>query len=102
MIRFGRVRSAERDLCETEVMAGSTILQQPFVQVALPIIIALMLAAWMRNKRFDDLNLRISELRSDFSQRFDEIIRRLDRIESKLEHHNERITRLEERTSLLR
>jgi hypothetical protein len=76
-------------------MAGSTILQQPFVRVALPIIIALMLAAWMQNKRFDDLNQRISEFRA-------EINKRLERIELKLDQHNERITRLEERTALIR
>jgi GTPase len=71
--------------------AAINILQQPFVQVALPIIVALMLAAWLQNKRFDDMN-----------RRMDEVIRRLDRIEAKLENHTERITRLEERTSLVR
>ncbi len=79
-------------------MAAANILQQPFVQVALPIIIALMLAAWLQNKRFDDVNRRIDDL----NRRFDEIIRRLDRIETKLDQHNERIARLEERTSLVR
>ncbi len=67
------------------------ILQQPFIQVALPIMVALTLAAWLQNKRFDDVNRRI-----------DEIIRRLDRIETKLDNHNERIARLEECTSLVR
>lgn len=67
------------------------ILQQPFIQVALPIMVALTLAAWLQNKRFDDVNRRI-----------DEVIRRLDRIETKLDNHNERIARLEERTSLVR
>ena len=71
--------------------AVTTVLQQPFVQVALPIIVALTLAAWLQNKRFDDMNRRI-----------DEVIKRLDRIETKLENHTERITRLEERTSLVR
>jgi GTPase len=71
--------------------AALTILQQPFVQVALPIIVALTLAAWLQNKRFDDMNRRI-----------DEVIQRLDRIETKLENHTERITRLEERTALVR
>lgn len=74
--------------------AATTLLQQPFVQVALPIIVALMLAAWLQNKRSDDVNRGIGELRQ-------EIVPRLDRIEAKLENHNERITRLEERTSLI-
>jgi GTPase len=71
--------------------AAANILQQPFIQVALPILIGLTLAAWLQNKRFDDVNRRI-----------DEVIRRLDRIETKLDNHNERIARLEERTSLVR
>jgi sensor c-di-GMP phosphodiesterase-like protein len=75
--------------------AAANILQQPFVQVALPIIVALMLAAWLQNKRFDDVNRRIDEFRTDVNQR-------LDRIETKFDNHTERITRLEERTSLVR
>ena len=71
--------------------AAINILQQPFIQVALPIMVALTLAAWLQNKRFDDVN-----------RRMDEVIRRLDRIETKLDNHNERIARLEERTSLVR
>jgi GTPase len=71
--------------------AAMNILQQPFIQVALPIMVALTLAAWLHNKRFDDVNRRI-----------DEIIRRLDRIETKLDNHHERIARLEECTSLVR
>ena len=71
--------------------AAMNILQQPFIQVALPIMVALTLAAWLQYKRFDDVNRRI-----------DEVIRRLDRIETKLDNHNERIARLEERTSLVR
>jgi len=41
--------------------AAVNILQQPFVQVALPIIVALTIAAWLQNKRFDDLNRRIDD-----------------------------------------
>jgi GTPase len=71
--------------------AAMNILQQPFIQVALPIMVALTLAAWLQNKRFDDVNLRM-----------DEVIRRPDRIETKLDNRNERIARLEERISLVR
>jgi low affinity Fe/Cu permease len=78
--------------------AAINILQQPFIQVALPIMVALTLAAWLQNKRFDDVNRRID----DMNRRIDEVIRRLDRIETKLDNHNERIARLEERTSLVR
>ena len=75
--------------------AAINILQQPFIQVALPIIVALTLAAWLQNKRFDDINHRLDEFRSDVNKR-------LERIEAKLDFHNERIARLEERTSLVR
>ncbi len=71
--------------------AAANILQQPFIQVALPILIGLTLAACLQNRRFDDVNRRI-----------DEVIGLLDRIETKLDNHNERIARLEERTSLVR
>jgi len=80
-------------------------LQSPFVQIALPIMITLVatiwIASWSQNKRFDDLRQdmdhRFSELRRDL----DQIIVRLDRIELKLEGHEQRLVRLEERTSLV-
>jgi len=82
--------------------AASNLLQQPFIQVALPILIGLTLAAWLQNKRFDDVNRRIDEFRSDMNQRLNDVNQRLDRIETKLDNHNERIARLEELTSLVR
>lgn len=54
------------------------ILELPFVQVALPIMVTFLAAIFYSNKRLDDL-------RSDFNRRFDDIIKRLDRIEAKLE-----------------
>jgi len=77
---------------------NSAILQQPFFQVALPIMVTLVAtvwtAQWSQNKRFDDL-------KSDMNRRFDEVIKRLDRIEQKLDNHEQRLTRVEERTSPL-
>jgi hypothetical protein len=68
------------------------LLQQPFFQVTLPLMVtfvaAMWLASWSQNKRFDDIHRRL-----------DEIIKRLDRIEAKLDDHEQRIVRLEERTS---
>jgi tetrahydromethanopterin S-methyltransferase subunit G len=86
---------------------------QPFVSVALPIMVTLVatiwLASWSQNKRFDDIGKRFDDLRSDMAARFaevnrriDEVVSRLDRIERKLDNHEERIVRLEERTSPLR
>lgn len=56
---------------------------QQFTSVALPIIIALIVASIVQNRRLDD------------------IIARLGRIEAKLDDHQDRIVRLEERTSPL-
>jgi hypothetical protein len=72
----------------------SPALLQPFLAVALPIIIALAIASWANNSR-------LSDMRADFNRRLDEILGRLDRIERKLDNHEERIVRLEERTSLV-
>jgi hypothetical protein len=66
------------------------ILQNQFVQVALPIMITLLVAAWMNGKGLDGINRRL-----------DDIVSRLGRIEVKLEGHDGRIVRLEERTSPL-
>jgi hypothetical protein len=82
--------------------AAVNILQQPFVQVALPIIVALTIAAWLQNKRFDDLNRRIDDQNRLIAEFRHDVNQRLERIEAKLDTHNERITRLEERTSLVR
>lgn len=71
---------------------------QPFLTVALPIMVTLVatvwIAQWSQNKRFDDL-------KADINRRFDEVIKRLDRIETKLDDHENRVVRLEERTSPL-
>ena len=103
------------------------ILQQPFFQVALPIMVTLVatvwIAQWSQNKRFDDLSRRFDDLKSDMTRRFedlrsdtnrrfdnlrsdmtrgfDEVVKRLDRIERKLDDHEQRLTRVEERTSPL-
>ena len=91
------------------------ILNNQFVQVALPIVLTIFIAAWMNgraidgiNKRIDDVNRRFDDLRSDMnsrfvevSRKFDEVNRRLDKIDAKLDEHGTRVTVLEERTSPL-
>jgi hypothetical protein len=69
--------------------------QQPFFQVALPIIITFAIATLYQTKRIDDL-------RESLNKRFDAIERRLERIENLLTDHDRRITVVEERTSPLR
>lgn len=68
--------------------------QQPFVQVALPIMVTFAIATLYQGKRIDDL-------RDSMNKRFDAVERRLERIESLLTDHDRRITVLEERTSPL-
>lgn len=79
-------------------MDFAAILNLPFVQIALPICVTFILtvavAAFVQNKRIDDL-------RGDMVRGFEGVNKRLDRLEMKLESHTERITRLEERTSPL-
>lgn len=93
------------------------IFQQPFFQVTLPLMVTFVAAiwatSWSQNKRLDEMakrfDGRLDETGRRFDGRFDEIVRRIDeiiirltRIEQKLENHDERITRLEERTSPVR
>lgn len=83
---------------------------QSFVSIALPIMITILLAMWTTNRGSSelgarvtdmrtDLNRRMEEMRGDMNRRFDEVSTRLERIEHKLDNHEERIVRLEERTS---
>jgi len=88
------------------------ILNIPFVQVALPIVLTIFIAAWLNskgmgsvNRRIDDLrtdmNKAVDSLRGDMNRRFDAVEVRLDRIERKQDDHDTRITRVEERTTPL-
>ena len=70
------------------------VLNTQFVQVALPLMLTLSIAAWWNNKRVDDLRGDMKDLKGDMNRRF-------DRIEVLLSDHGERIVKLEERTSPL-
>jgi len=61
---------------------------QPFLTVALPIMVTLTASTWVNNSRLTDM-------RSDFNRRLDEVLGRLDRIERKLDNHDERLVRVE-------
>jgi len=78
---------------------------QPFLTVALPIMVTIVASMWSSNSRLTDMrtdfNRTIGELRADVNRRFDDVTTRLDRIERKLDNHEERIVRVEERTSIL-
>lgn len=49
--------------------------QQPFFQVALPIVITFALSFWYHNRRIDDLNRRIEDRLSDLSKRIDDLMK---------------------------
>ena len=79
-------------------------LNSQFVQVALPIIITLAIAAWANKSGFDGMKSSIDGVNKridDVIQRLGLIEQRLARIETGLADHGERIGRLEERTSPL-
>lgn len=76
-----------------------------FLTVPLPIMVTLMVtvwsAQWGQNKRLEDLRSDLNRRFEEINSRLDKIDKRLDRIEEKLDQHGDRITRLEERTSLV-
>ena len=74
------------------------ILNTPFVQVALPIVVTFIVAAWLNGKRLEDFRIDINRR---FNESRSEMIMRFDRLESMLGDHIQRIVRLEERTSPL-
>jgi hypothetical protein len=63
--------------------------QQPFFQVAVPVMVTFVLATWYQSSRItdlrDSLGKRIDDLRSEMSNRFAAIERRLERLEEKVE-----------------
>jgi 5-bromo-4-chloroindolyl phosphate hydrolysis protein len=78
------------------------MINQPFFQVALPLMVTILIAAftaaWSSNKRIDEI-----------SRRLDDTNRRLDRLESTLQDVmkalisiDHRLTVLEQRSSLVR
>ena len=62
----------------------------PFIQVALPIVIAIFIAAWLNNRRIDTLDKRIDDLRG-------EIMPVLREIQAAIKELDRRITLLEQR-----
>ena len=75
------------------------LLQQPIFQVTVPLMVTFVatvwIAQWSQNKRLEDM-------REEFRRGMAEVVKRLDRIEHKLDDHDTRITRVEERTSIVR
>jgi hypothetical protein len=81
------------------------MLNNQFVQVALPIMFTVLLAAWINSRGMDKaiegVNRRLDDLRADMNDRSGEVNRRLDRIDETLNAQSGKIAILEERMSPL-
>jgi hypothetical protein len=84
------------------------LINTPFIQVALPIMFTLALAAWLNNKRVDDMRgdmkdfkVEMKDLRGEMKDLRGEMNRRFDHLETMFSDHEKRIGVLEERTSPL-
>ena len=80
------------------------ILNSQFVQVALPIVLTIFIAAWINgaecvDRGLDGVNKAVGIGFDGVNKRFDDVNRRLDRIEAKLDNHSERIVKLEAQAS---
>ncbi len=64
------------------------LFDKPLFEVTLPILVGFFIATLVQNRGFDSVNKRL-----------DDIAQRLGRIEILLADHDQRIARLEERTS---
>ena len=78
------------------------MLNQPFFQVALPLIITIVIAVWVNNKGIDGIHKRLDDIVTSNNKgmdgvhkRLDDIVARLTRIENLLGEHDRRITTLE-------
>jgi uncharacterized protein YecA (UPF0149 family) len=69
--------------------------QQPFFQVALPIILTLIVAMWREDKRF-------GEFKESVNKQLEEIKSELKEIKELVRGHDRDITTLKERTGLVK
>ena len=68
------------------------ILNNSFMQVALPIMFTVLLAAWINSRGIDKglegVSRRLDDLRADMNNRFGEVNRRLDHLDETLKTHS--------------
>jgi len=83
--------------------------QQPFFQVALPVIVTFAIATWYQagritdlretlGKRIDDIGKRIDDLRSDMNARFADMNARFNAIDTRLTSLEAKVEALQERS----
>jgi hypothetical protein len=65
----------------------------PVVQITLPLIVAILGANWLQNRRLDDIVKRLEVIEGILRQ----LGERLATIEQVLREHGQRLTRLEDR-----
>ena len=77
------------------------MINQPFFQVALPLMVTILVAAftaaWSSNKRIDELSRRLD----DTNRRIDETNRRLDRMESAFQDMRNVLMSIDHRLNVL-
>jgi hypothetical protein len=90
-----------------------TLLQQPFFQVTLPIILAMIATVWAlvstNNRRLDDIRAdlkdfraEVKDFRAEVNTRFGLVTVRLDHMDETLKTYGQKIAVLEDRSSPLR
>ena len=80
-------------------------LNQPFFQVALPIMVTMVASVWAmistNNRRIDELSKRFHDGLSAVNRRLDEIVKRLDRLEDRMLAVENRLTAMEKKVDAL-
>lgn len=83
-----------------------TLLQQPFFQVTLPIILAMIAMVWAlvstNNRCLDDIRADLKDFRAEMNMRLGQVNGRLDHIDETLKAYGQKIAVLEDRSSPLR
>ena len=69
----------------------------PVIQITLPLLVGLFIAAWLQNRAIDQLSKRIDDVRDGLGKRIDDVLTELREIRAELKTMNTRIIRLEER-----
>jgi len=93
-------------------MNPTTLLQQPFFQVTLPILIGMFATVWAlvstNNRRLDDIRADLKDFRADIKDfrsevntRFGQVNGHLDHIDETLKTYGQKIAVLEDRSSPL-
>ena len=77
------------------------MLNQPFFQVALPIVAAIFIASWTQNKRIDELGKRLDDGLAAVNRRLDDLTRRVEAIQADLKEFYRTLTDLDKRISRL-